>query len=246
MTMGRLSSRLSHIAGMVRPAGTLADVGCDHAYLPICLVRRGIVRRGIALDINPGPLARARENIARFGLSGSIETRLSDGFDGISRGEADAAIIAGLGGILTVGILSRGADAARGMRQIILEPQSELSMVRRYLRENGFYIEDEDLVLEDGKYYFMMRVSPERSPDAGAFADSARLPIEAADAYGPRLLETRHPLLMDYLDRERKLCEGIMDSLSGDSDRIASRREELQKQIEINCAASEYMRRRRP
>jgi tRNA (adenine22-N1)-methyltransferase len=113
------------------------------------------------MDLREGPLSRAREHIKEQGLSERITLRLSDGVSALSKGEADTILIAGMGGELIIRILTDGAEICHSVRELILQPQSVIGEVRRYLRENGYRITDEDMVLEDGKFYPMMRVVPE-------------------------------------------------------------------------------------
>ena len=101
-----LSDRLSAAASMITPGNRLADIGTDHGFVPIDLVRRRIIPSAIAMDVNRGPLERAREHIEEAGLEGLIQTRLSDGLQALEEGEADSVLIAGMGGALTVRILS--------------------------------------------------------------------------------------------------------------------------------------------
>ena len=152
----QLSKRLRAVADLV-PGGTVpADVGTDHAYIPIALVEEGKIPRALAMDINQGPLTRAEENIKAHGLEEKIETRLSDGLEKMKKGEADTVLIAGMGGLLTVRILSSKREVLGGAT-LVLQPQSDLPSVRGWLTEEGYAITAEDLVLEDGKYYQMMR-----------------------------------------------------------------------------------------
>ena len=158
-----LSERLRAVASLVTPGQTLADNGTDHAYVPIRLVLDSLIPRAIAMDVNEGPLARAKENILRMGLADRIEARLSDGFEALEEGEVQCAVIAGMGGALTIRILNAFPRKVRKLDQLILQPQSELYEVRKYLAENGFRITAEDMVFEDGKYYPMMQVVPEEA-----------------------------------------------------------------------------------
>ena len=242
--MNRLSERLLHISGQVRAGQTLADVGCDHGYLPIYLVQKGCMQRAIAMDINEGPLQRAMEHIEREALGDYIQTRQSDGLEKLSPGEADAVIIAGMGGNLTIDILTRGETVVRTLDQLILEPQSELAAVRAFLRENDYFIEVEDLVLEDGKYYPILRVLPKKSSDVQMFSEESGLPLAVLDAYGHRLLAEHHPVLLRFLKKERQQCEQILAGLPAEeeaSERIAQRRAELMEKMERNRAAEAYM-----
>ena len=160
-----LSKRLGSVASYVAKGNTAADIGCDHAFVPVSLVRDGICPRAIAADVREGPLMRAEEHIRAAGLSHRIQTRLSDGLDGILPGEAQSIIISGMGGMLLIRILSRGEAAAKAADELILSPQSDLYAVRRYLVQNGYTIKEESVVREDGKYYFIFYVLPEKDTD---------------------------------------------------------------------------------
>lgn len=165
-----LSKRMQAVAQMV-PAGHIAaDVGCDHGFVSIYLVKNGICPHVYAADVRPGPLDRAKEHIAASGLSSCITPVLSDGLKEVRVGEmpeenmadsgmkhkapgADVMIAAGMGGKLTIRILSDVPHKTKQLTWVVLEPQSEVWLVRRWLSENGFMIVEEAMVLEDEKYY---------------------------------------------------------------------------------------------
>ena len=130
-----LSDRLQAVANMVTPGNKVADVGCDHAYISIYLVKNKISDKVIAMDVNQGPLNIARTNISKEGFSDKIETRLSNGLLKLSPNEADSIIIAGMGGGLTCKILQEGIDKLDGVKELILQPQSELDLVRKLLKD---------------------------------------------------------------------------------------------------------------
>ena len=225
-----LSKRLKAVADMVGTGSVLADIGTDHAYIPIWLVSRGSVPRAVAMDVNEGPLKRAQENILQNGLEEKIETRLSDGFKALAPGEADAAVIAGMGGGLTVRILKNGMEVVRSLKECILQPQSEIDKVRTFLLEEGFSFIREDMVEEDGKYYPMMCVRPPGSPECAAGAEKWS---ETELLYGRLLLEKRHPVLRAYLEREIRIKTGIIRSLEENgSGRAVRRISELKKEVE--------------
>ena len=142
-----ISKRLSRLAAMVTEGSRLADVGTDHGYVPLCLYRQGRIPSAIAMDINEGPLERARAHIREAGLEHYIETRLSDGLHALRAGEADTVLIAGMGGGLTERILTDGKGVLETVRELVLQPQSEIWRVRRFLYENGWRIVCEDIVL---------------------------------------------------------------------------------------------------
>ena len=144
--MIHLSKRLSKNASFVTPGNRLADVGTDHGYIPIALVQEGKIPSALAMDVNPGPLERAKEHIQEFHLESYIHTRLSDGVQSLQPGEADSVLIAGMGGALTVKILREGEEVLKTVKELILQPQSEIDKVRRYLEQAGYRITKEDMV----------------------------------------------------------------------------------------------------
>ena len=152
-----LSKRLYAVASLVTEGASVADVGTDHRYIPIYLIQQNIASKAIALDINGGPLERARMHIIGYNLKGQIETRLSDGLLAVQPGEVDTMIAAGMGGGLIIRILEDGKEVVESLKEFILQPQSEVWRVRRYLLDHHMNIIDEDMVEEDGKYYPMMK-----------------------------------------------------------------------------------------
>ena len=224
-----LSKRLAAVAGLVTEGASVADIGTDHGYVPIYLVKQGIAVKAIAMDINRGPLERARMHIVGYGLKGKIETRLSDGLENLAAGEADTIIAAGMGGSLVIKILEEGKDVVAGLDACILQPQSEIKKVREYLREHSLVIEAEDMVEEDYKFYPMMRVvhgMPEEYEEYELL-------------YGKKLLEARHPVLRQYLLRERDIQESIVRQLlPKKGSRSAEKRlSEMEHEIELNRRA---------
>lgn len=169
-----LSRRLRMLADLMTRGYRAADVGCDHGFLSIYLIQQGISPRVLAMDVRKGPLAAAREHIASCGLEEYIGSRLSDGLAALCPGEAETLICAGMGGPLMEKILRDGMEKARELKELILQPQSEIGAFRRFLRREGFRILAEDAVCEDGKYYFAMKAvyvgpeSGERLRDAEA------------------------------------------------------------------------------
>ena len=153
----QLSQRLSSVASMVTAGNCLADVGTDHGYVPIYLYERNVIPRAIAMDVNKGPLERAELHIAESGMKNAIETRLSDGLAALKPGEADSVVIAGMGGPLIIRILSAYPEVTDSLKELILQPQSEIPEVRSWLYEQGYEIIEEHMVFEDGKYYPMFK-----------------------------------------------------------------------------------------
>ena len=207
--MAELSRRLQAVADLVTPGMRLVDVGTDHAYIPIHLTQNGVVPSAIAMDINKGPLERADAHICEYGLDGKIITRLSDGLVNLKMEEADT-MIAGMGGALVIHILDEDPVKTRTLKELILQPQSELAKVRGYLEGHAFRIIAEDMVEEDGKYYPMMKVVP--AEQTGLY--EAGIPVTEEELeYGKLLLEQAHPVMGEYLKKELSVNQGVYEKL---------------------------------
>lgn len=150
-----ISERLKCVAGLVNKGARVADIGTDHAYLPIYLVQNGISNKVYACDVRKEPLRRAKLHIDEYGLSDKITTQLCDGLKGINKGDVDTVTICGMGGKLMKNILKAGIDKLGNNTQLVLSAQSELRDFRKYLLETGIDIKSEHMLLEDGKYYFI-------------------------------------------------------------------------------------------
>jgi len=227
----QLSKRLHAVASLVTPNNRVADVGCDHAYTSIYLVENNISPLVIAMDVNQGPIDRARANVSNFGYEDRIEVRKSDGLEKLEKNEADTILIAGMGGGLTIQILSQRMEVVETVRELVLQPQSEIHLVRRMLYKNNFLITMENMIKADGKYYVMMRAE-------------ARLLIMDQEAYdltkeehfsfGRLLLEEQHPILSEFLLRELGLYENLYRTLVAEpSKHSLIRQKEITKKIEL-------------
>lgn len=234
-----LSERLKMLANMVSRGNRLVDVGCDHGYLAIDLVASGICPGAIAMDVREGPLAAARGHVKACALEDYISIRLSDGLEACEAQEAETMVCAGMGGRLMERILREGVEKARGMKELILQPQSELGQFRAFLRKQGFVIVDEDAVFEDGKYYFAMKAVPGRKgyPGCGlAEADGEKQQIY--DIYGEILLKKRHPVLGQYLLQREGYMKKLEHSLAAAGTRKAEKRlEEVRSELAGIAAA---------
>ena len=222
--MAGMSKRLLTVAGLVSPGIRLADVGTDHGYVPIYLVKKGIITSAVAIDIGKGPLLRAEEHIRQEGLEGRIRTRLSDGLLGLEPGETDGMVAAGMGGGLVIHILSEGRKQVEKMKEFIIQPQSEIRRVREYLRDAGYRVVQEDMVREDGKFYPVMKAVRGREEDL----------TEAELEFGKFLLREGHPVLREYLEREERLCHKVLEELENqDTERAVRRAGEIRRRLAL-------------
>lgn len=228
----QLSKRLHAVAHLAIGAEKMADVGTDHGYIPIYLVEEGYVRHAIAMDVNQGPLLRAKEHIALHHLEEHIETRLSDGVEKLLPGEADTVVIAGMGGALTIEILGKGREVLSTVDTLVLQPQSELQLVRSFLHQNGYAIDEEEMVLDEGKYYPMMKVHHGIQEKWEAYEYR----------YGKKLIEKGHPVLKKFLEKEQVSYESIREHLrKKEGEHIRNRLLEVEAELEMIRKAKEHM-----
>jgi len=227
-----LSPRLKAVANMVTPGYKIADIGTDHGFVPISLIDRKIIPSAIAMDVNDGPLAIARENIYDAGFHDRIEVRKSDGLENLKPNEIDCAIFAGMGGNLIIKLLSDNLEMTRSLKESILGPQSEWEKVRKFVLKHGFAIVQEEMVKDAGKYYLVMKVNPNESKESWSQVELA---------FGKLLLERKNPVLLEYLRKEIAIKERILEQLKGETgEHIQSRKEEVLSEIELSNQGLEY------
>lgn len=241
------------VADCVTKGNVVADVGCDHAYISIYLVENKIAPSTVALDVNQGPLLRARQNVESNGMTDQIVTRLSDGLEKLKPGEADAIVIAGMGGPLMIRILSEGNACVKKAKELVLSPQSEISEVRKYLHSIQFEITDENMCIDEGKYYTVIHaVNKQRKTDdvndsagihkkAEAILAADSEEQQVFDEFGKYLLETKHPILKQFLEKEYATAKLIEHNLlMNDTISSQSRYQELQGEKALLNKALHY------
>ncbi|MBE6008240.1 MAG: SAM-dependent methyltransferase [Lachnospiraceae bacterium] len=208
-----LSKRLKAIADMVEEK-TSADIGTDHGYLPIYLIKEKGLERVIACDVNKGPLKKAEENISAYNVGEMIETRLGNGLEKVMPGEAECITISGMGGMLIISILKEGIETVKSASHLILQPQHDIPRVREYIMSIGFKIDKEDMLIDEGKYYTIISaVKGEDTPYN-----------EVELMFGRKLIETKNVYLRQYLEHRAKKLETIALKIkeggSEDNDRL--------------------------
>ena len=153
-----LDSRLSLCASFVRQDSKLADIGTDHAYLPVWLCQNGVCKSAVAADINPEPLSRGQLTIRQAGLEDKVKTRLSDGLKSISADEADDIVIAGMGGELIAKIILDCEYSRDKDKRFILQPMTKSELLIERLCQNGFEILSQDCCVASNKCYTVLLV----------------------------------------------------------------------------------------
>lgn len=222
-----LSRRMQAAADLVSFGNRVCDVGCDHGYVSIYLIQSGKAPRVLAMDVNEGPLLRAQAHVRKYHVEDYITLRLSDGLSGYRTGEADSLLCAGMGGRLMMEILGRDWSKTADFRELVLQPQSEIPLFRKFLRENGYVFLEEAMVLEEGKFYPLMRV--ERRPDFLTQEAQERTEEDEetllGDVLGPLLLKRRDPVLLQFVRREIEVKQKILACLAGGRAHCGRRRE---------------------
>ena len=148
MLTKRLNMIISHING-----SAVADIGTDHAYIPVQLALGDKAQKIIATDVNKGPLSAAENNVKANDCEGKVELRLGNGLVPLNKGECDTIVIAGMGGELIVTILAESEDVAKSAKTLLLQPMNSQDLLRGFLSENGYEITEEDITTEGFKVY---------------------------------------------------------------------------------------------
>lgn len=191
MTIPTLSPRLRCAASLVRPHSFVADVGTDHAYLPIVLLSEGHIRGGVVSDINRGPIERAKNHISACGMTDRLTPVLCDGLCGIAHYHPEDILILGMGGELIVSILAAAPWVKDPHIRLILQPMTHPEALRAFLGREGYTIVEERLVKEE-KIYQILCVE---------YTGRSTAYTEAELLFGRQNLLRRDPLTRELLCR---------------------------------------------
>lgn len=186
-----LGARLQTIAELIGNYRRVADIGSDHAYLPVWMILQDKADFVVAGEIQPGPLEAANRTVGEAALEDCIAVRLGDGLTVLQPGEVETVVIAGMGGTAIRGILARSPEIVQRLSRIVCQPMTGAAGLRRWLQENAWTIVAEDLVWDEGRLYEILAAEPglsEPLPD---------LLLEV----GPLLWQQRHPFVAAQLDR---------------------------------------------
>ncbi len=217
-----LTQRLQLIADLVPKCNTLADVGTDHGYIPIYCTLNGVCNNAIAMDVNQGPLERAKAHIEKYNLSDKVLTRLSNGLEKLAEGEADVIVIAGMGGPLISQILENGKNAVTDDTTLIIQPMIAPKELREYLYGSNFKITDEYVCREGNKFYNIFKVKK------GNFSPSQ------GDLYVGRNIKQNCPRIFDeYIKYKIKVGQKILDGLKKSSSDKCAEIELVENELKI-------------
>lgn len=184
-----IGARLEAVAALVPQGSAVADIGTDHAYLPVWLVRRGVIAKAVAGDIAEGPCAAARANVRLYGLKDKIAVRRGSGLEVVQPGEVNVAVMAGMGAATIISILQDSPQVAQALQYVVAQPMAGAGTLRRWAAANGWRIAAEALAEEAPHLYEIMLL------EHGTEEKHSEIEYEV----GPRLIEGRHPLLTKQL-----------------------------------------------
>ena len=220
-----LSKRLKRIAEHVDKCESVADIGTDHGYIPIYLVKEGICKKAIASDINKGPIEKAKVNVAFEGVSNKVKCLLGPGLNPLKVGEVNGVILAGMGGNLTRDILLADMDKVKKYDFIILQPAQNPEVLREFLYKNDYEIIDEDLIKDEGRYYELFKVKYNENSEKLVFEDELEYEVS------PLLREKGHPLFKEFIEEKINRCETILSFIKEDTEAAKKRKSDLEEKI---------------
>ena len=220
-----LSKRLKRIAEHVDKCESVADIGTDHGYIPIYLVKEGICKKAIASDINKGPIEKAKVNVAFEGVSNKVKCLLGPGLNPLKVGEVNGVILAGMGGNLTRDILLADMDKVIKYDFIILQPAQNPEVLREFLYKNDYEIIDEDLIKDEGRFYELFKVKYNENSEKLVFEDELEYEVS------PLLREKGHPLFKEFIEEKINRCETILSFIKEDTEAAKKRKSDLEEKI---------------
>ena len=217
-----LSVRLESIVKMIDECNSIIDVGTDHAYVPIYLIKNGVCKKALASDINKGPLRKAQKNVDLENLADNIECRLGGGLSVVRPGEVEVAVIAGMGGNLIRDIIENDINVFKELNYAILQPVQNVDVLRKYLYDSGFDIIDEELCKEENKYYEVIKVKYAKKPKnlKSIYYEISKI-----------LLDKKHPLIGEYIKFKLDKYEKIYNTLGDETENSRKRKKELEYKI---------------
>lgn len=220
-----LSKRLKRIAEHVDKCESVADIGTDHGYIPIYLVKEGICKKAIASDINKGPIEKAKVNVAFEGVSDKVKCLLGPGLNPLKVGEVNGVILAGMGGNLTRDILLADMDKVKKYDFIILQPAQNPEVLREFLYKNDYEIIDEDLIKDEGRFYELFKVKYNENSEKLVFEDELEYEVSTL------LREKNHPLFKEFIEEKINRCETILSFIKEDTESAKKRKSDLEEKI---------------
>lgn len=220
-----LSKRLNWILNIMDKCDVITDVGTDHGYIAIELIKRNLADKVIASDINKDPLNKAKLNVSLEGLSNKIELRLGGGLTPVKENEVNGVLIAGMGGNLIRDILENDIKKVKNMDYLVLQPAQNPEVLREYLYISDYEIIDEDVCFDEGKYYEVFKVKYKEN-------NSTKLENIFYEV-SPMLLNKKSDVFKDYLYEKIDKYKKVKSFIKDNTEHALSRKKELDSKIEI-------------
>jgi tRNA (adenine22-N1)-methyltransferase len=196
-----LSRRLECVLSLVRPCALLADVGTDHALLPVAAVCRGVTQRAIATDLREAPLAGARAHIARMGVTDRVVALRGDGLATVLHRGVDAVVMAGMSGDSMLRICEAAPQVLATVEQLIVQPNQNVYEVRAWALRSGWHLRDEQMLEERGQFFVVCAFA--RSSGADPAYRVEGWTVEALCSIGPHFLTRKDAVALRWFERQR-------------------------------------------
>lgn len=226
-----LSKRLNWILEKADRCETIIDIGTDHGYIPIKLIKEKIADKVIASDINKEPLEKARINASLDGVVEKVDLRLGAGLKPLKINEVQGVIIAGMGGNLIRDILEADLDKIKEIEYLILQPAQNPEVLREYLYTHEYEIIDEDICLDEGKYYELFKIRYEKN--------NITKVEEIFYEISPVILKKKTDILKKYIEDKIKKNDKILNFINDDTEHANERKKQL---MEKNIKLEEFLK----
>ncbi len=227
-----IDKRLQAVANFVPQGSVLADIGTDHAYLPVWLLEKNKITAAIAGDIAEGPCLAAKNTVAMYAAKDKVQVRLGSGLKVLQSGEVDCIAIAGMGGSTMIEILEADMPLAIEAKTLVLQPMAGAATLRKWLCSNGWKLVSEDLV-PDGRHLYEI-IAAERG--------ESDIYTQAEYEIGPQLIVNKHPLLAEQFARQISGYKKLLDNMGKSEQAKASDKylaiEKLVEEMEVLANAS--------
>lgn len=218
-----LSLRLKTIVSMVDKCNCVADIGTDHGYVPIELIKNNTCIKAIASDINKGPVKKASINIISEDLQEQIDCRLGSGLNTVKVGEAQGVIIAGMGGNLIRDIIEEGLEVFKKCEFAILQPVQNPEVLREYVYKKGYNIIDEELCIDENKFYEIIKIKYDNKVEK---VDSIFYEV------GKSLVDKKHPLVSEFIKFKISTYNKILGNIKDDTKLAMDRKVDIKAKIQ--------------
>ncbi|WP_042355025.1 tRNA (adenine(22)-N(1))-methyltransferase [Bacillus rubiinfantis] len=230
MNKDKLSARLAAVAKYVPQGSRVADIGSDHAYLPIYLAKNSGIPFAIAGEVAAGPFHSAEQNVLAEGLSGVISVRMGDGLEVIKPNEVNCITIAGMGGTLIASILEKGKEKLGSVTRLILQPNIGANSIRKWLLNNSWVLLAEEILEEDGKIYEILVAEHDGEPLKPYESN-----LEAGLLFGPYLAPEQNEVFKKKWLGEKRNWQRIYQQLeqAAPTPEVLEKKQELLHKIQL-------------